>query len=181
MLRGQVFNFAPHRRARQRRHPLHASLVQRRHVRPARATLITGMYPPSTGAQNMRSEVTLPPHIRGYPEYLREAGYFCSNHVKHDYNWVAPKTMWDSNDADWKTKSWDLRTPGQPFFTVINITDTHSSQLYYRGEERYQKRLEVLSKRISTTQSESEYHPTIPTLWVSEMTSPLLRQHYLLR
>jgi len=114
---------------------------------PARATLITGMYPPSTGAQNMRSEVTLPPHIRGYPEYLREAGYFCSNHVKHDYNWVAPKTMWDSNDADWKTKSWDLRTPGQPFFTVINITDTHSSQLYYRGEERYQKRLEVLSKK----------------------------------
>ena len=114
---------------------------------PARATLITGMYPPSTGAQNMRSEVTLPPHIQGYPDYLREAGYFCSNHVKHDYNWVAPKTMWDGNDADWKTKSWDLRTPGQPFFTVINITDTHSSQLYYRGEERYQKRLEVLSEK----------------------------------
>ena len=102
---------------------------------PARATLITGMYPPSTGAQNMRSEVTLPPHILGYPDYLREAGYFCSNHVKHDYNWAAPKTMWDGNDADWKTKSWDLRTPGQPFFTVINITDTHSSQLYYRGSK----------------------------------------------
>ncbi len=112
---------------------------------PARATLITGMYPPSTGAMNMRSEVTLPDHIRGYPEYLRKAGYYCSNHVKTDYNWIQPDETWDVIDNDWKTKGWTNRKPGQPFFSVVNITDTHSSQLYYRGEERYQKRLERLT------------------------------------
>lgn len=112
---------------------------------PARATLITGMYPPSTGAMNMRSEVTLPDHIRGYPEYMRNAGYFCSNHVKLDYNWVPHEETWDVIDSDWQNKGWDLREPGQPFFTVVNITDTHSSQLYYRGEERYQNRLERLT------------------------------------
>ncbi|MCB1123455.1 MAG: sulfatase-like hydrolase/transferase, partial [Verrucomicrobiae bacterium] len=111
---------------------------------PARATLITGMYPSSTGAMNMRSEVTLPDNIRGYPEYLRKAGYFCSNHVKMDYNWVAPESTWDTVNSDWENKGWNLRKPGQPFFTIINITDTHSSQLYYRGEERYQERLKRL-------------------------------------
>ncbi len=129
---------------------------------PARATLISGMYPPSTGAQNMRSEVALPDHIRGYPEYLRKAGYFCSNHVKQDYNWVAPSETWDVIDADWETKAWDLRESGQPFFSVINITDTHSSQLYYRGEERYQKRLERLEQNEIHDPQKAELPPYYP-------------------
>ena len=112
---------------------------------PARATLITGMYPPSTGAQNMRSVVTLPDNIRGYPEYLRRAGYFCTNHSKTDYNWQQPDSTWDIIDSDWKANGWDKRSGGQPFFTIINITDTHSSQLYYRDEENWKRRHAALS------------------------------------
>ena len=134
---------------------------------PARATLITGMYPPSTGAQNMRSEVTLPDHIRGYPENLRNAGYYCSNHVKLDYNWIAPKSTWDTVDPDWENKGWNLRKPEQPFFTVINITDTHSSQLYYRGEERYQNRLKRLDPKTLHDPAKvplPPYYPDAPAI-----------------
>lgn len=111
---------------------------------PARATLITGMYAPSTGAQNMRSEVRLPDFIRAFPEYLRKEGYFCSNHVKTDYNWQAPETTWDVQHRDWSANGWRRCAPGQPFFTVINITDTHSSQIYYRGEKNWRRRVAEL-------------------------------------
>ena len=111
---------------------------------PARATLITGMYPPGTGAQNMRSEVLLPDFVRGFPEYLRRAGYFTSNHVKTDYNWKAPAETWSIQSRDWVNDGWRKREGSQPFFTVINVTDTHSSQLYWRGEDRYRRRIEEL-------------------------------------
>lgn len=97
---------------------------------PARATLITGMYANTTGAQHQRSLVSLPEYIRPYPEYLRRAGYYASNHAKTDYNWQAPAGTWDSNDADWVAHGWKKRADGQPFFTVINLMATHSSQLY---------------------------------------------------
>lgn len=111
----------------------------------ARATLITGMYPPSTSAQNMRSRVTLPESIKAYSQYFREAGYYCSNHTKTDYNWEAPSEAWDSMDANWRQHGWNGRSGGQPFFTVINITDTHSSQIYWRGEEKWKRRYEALA------------------------------------
>ena len=41
---------------------------------PARTALITGMYPPSLGAQHMRSMVPLPTGMKLYPQHLREAG-----------------------------------------------------------------------------------------------------------
>lgn len=111
---------------------------------PARATLITGMYPPSTGAQNMRSDVKLPDFVRAFPEYLRHQGYYCSNHVKTDYNWQAPASTWDRQHQDWVDQGWRQRKADQPFFTVINITDTHSSQLYYRGERNWKRRVAQL-------------------------------------
>ena len=46
---------------------------------PARTTIISGLYPPSTGAEHMRSMTRLPAHMKMFPCYLREAGYFCSN------------------------------------------------------------------------------------------------------
>ena len=41
---------------------------------PARTTLISGLYPPSTGAEHMRSNTRLPSRFKMYPEYLRQAG-----------------------------------------------------------------------------------------------------------
>jgi len=96
---------------------------------PARSTLITGMYPPSIGTSHMRSSGRPPEFVRAFPEFLQEAGYFTSNHSKLDYNWEAPETLWDSLSPDWKTDGWRKRD-GKPFFTVVNITETHSSQVY---------------------------------------------------
>jgi len=93
---------------------------------PSRSGLITGMYPPSLGTQHMRSKGVPPVGVKCFPEYLRAAGYYCTNNVKTDYQFDAPVTAWDeqSNKADWRG-----RQPDQPFFSVINFTTTHESQV----------------------------------------------------
>ena len=45
---------------------------------PARTAIITGMYPQSLGAQHMRSMVRMPRGFKMFPQYLREAGYYCT-------------------------------------------------------------------------------------------------------
>ncbi len=96
---------------------------------PARTTLITGMYPPSLGAEHMRSEVAPPPFLRMYPQILRESGYYCSNNSKEDYNVAKPGTVWDesSGKAHWRNRKAD-----QPFFSIFNFTTTHESQIRKR-------------------------------------------------
>lgn len=93
---------------------------------PARTTIITGLYPPSTGAEHMRSLVPLPDRFHFFPQYLREAGYFTTNNVKEDYNVTATGRAWDdsSNRAHWQN-----RRAGQPFFAVFNFITTHESQI----------------------------------------------------
>jgi uncharacterized sulfatase len=93
---------------------------------PARTTIITGLYPPSTGAEHMRSEVRLPAGFRLFPQYLRDAGYYCANNHKEDYNVAKPGRVWDafSRKAHWKN-----RHEGQPFFAVFNHQITHESQI----------------------------------------------------
>ena len=96
---------------------------------PARTAIITGMYPSSIGAEHMRSMARVPSGIRLFPEYLREAGYYCTNNSKEDYNVPAGDAVWDesSNRAHWRN-----RTGGQPFFAVFNIGTTHESQIRRR-------------------------------------------------
>jgi glycerate dehydrogenase len=53
---------------------------------PARSSLITGVFATAMGSQHLRGEVPISTSLRCYPEYLREAGYFCTNNVKEDYN-----------------------------------------------------------------------------------------------
>lgn len=96
---------------------------------PARTTIISGMYPPSLGAEHMRSMTTLPPGTKMFPAYLRDAGYYCSNNVKEDYNLEKPAGTWDdsSNRAHFRQ-----RAAGQPFFSIFNFTVTHESQIRAR-------------------------------------------------
>src|SRR4051812_10863233 len=55
----------------------------------SRSTLITGMYATSLGTQNMRSQYRIPADVRPFTQYLREAGYFCSNPGKKtDFNFA---------------------------------------------------------------------------------------------
>ncbi len=49
---------------------------------PARTTIITGMYPTSLGAEHMRSMVPFPAGKKMFPQFLREAGYYCTNNCE---------------------------------------------------------------------------------------------------
>jgi uncharacterized sulfatase len=93
---------------------------------PARTTVITGLYAPSAGAENMRSEVSLPPAFRLFPQFLREAGYYCTNNAKEDYNVTKPGQVWDDSS---KKAHWRNRPAGQPFFAVFNFEISHESQI----------------------------------------------------
>src|SRR6266446_7882818 len=46
---------------------------------PARTTIISGLYPTSTGAEHMRSMTRLPANMAMFPVYLRRLGYYCTN------------------------------------------------------------------------------------------------------
>ena len=100
---------------------------------PARTTLILGMYPSSVGGEHMRSQAPLPAHIKIYPQYLSEAGYYCTNNSKQDYNIAQDTPGWaeSSNKAHWKN-----RAKGQPFFAIFNTTVTHESALHPRKYDR---------------------------------------------
>ncbi|MGI6455662.1 MAG: sulfatase-like hydrolase/transferase [bacterium] len=99
---------------------------------PARTTIIAGVYPTCTGGEHMRSSVHLPGFMKMFPQYLREAGYYCTNNSKEDYNYEKPGRVWDesSNKAHWRN-----RNEGQPFFAVFNFTTTHESQIRKRPHE----------------------------------------------
>ena len=73
---------------------------------PARSAIISGMYPTSTGAEHMRSMVPMPADTNMYPQLLREAGYYCTNNSKEDYNLAKPGKVWDdsSGKAHWKNR-----------------------------------------------------------------------------
>jgi arylsulfatase A-like enzyme len=96
---------------------------------PARTTLISGLYPTSTGAEHMRSLVPMPRGMKMYPQYLREAGYYCTNNSKEDYNLEKPGKVWDESSAKAHYKN---RKPGQPFFAVFNFLVSHESQIRSR-------------------------------------------------
>ena len=93
---------------------------------PARTTLISGMYPPSTGSEHMRSNTRLPERFKMYPQYLRQAGYYCTNNSKTDYNLSTQGEVWheSSRKAHWKNRKAD-----QPFFAIFNHTISHESQI----------------------------------------------------
>jgi uncharacterized sulfatase len=77
----------------------------------------------------MRSEVAMPEFMRMYPQFLREASYYCTNNNKEDYNLTKPGRVWDdsSSNAHWKN-----RAEGQPFFSIFNIMVSHESQIRSR-------------------------------------------------
>jgi N-sulfoglucosamine sulfohydrolase len=102
---------------------------------PARSGIITGMYPCSLGSHNMRSKITLPPDVNCFPEYLRQAGYYCTNNAKTDYNFDTPPGVWDQNG---KNAHWKNRGKDQPFFAIFNFTVSHESQIR-ASEEVYAK------------------------------------------
>lgn len=106
---------------------------------PSRAAIATGMYPSSIGANHMRTtsytEVTglpkydaVPPsEVKMISELMRMNGYYCTNNYKQDYQFKTPVTAWDESSpyAHWRNRAKD-----QPFFAVVNFTETHESGLF---------------------------------------------------
>lgn len=99
---------------------------------PARTAIITGVYPPALGAEHMRSLVPLPAGMQMYPQFLRAAGYHCTNNSKEDYNVEKPPGVWDESS---RQAHWRNRAPGQPFFAIFNFTTTHESQIRRRPHQ----------------------------------------------
>ena len=79
---------------------------------PSRFSLLTGVYPESCApAQHMRAIARLPEFIKGYPEHLHAAGYYCTNNAKTDYNCdLDPAHVWDDSSA---SAHWKNRPPGK--------------------------------------------------------------------
>ncbi len=119
---------------------------------PARTTIITGMYATTLGAEHMRSMVKLPEGMLLFPQNLREAGYYCTNNSKEDYNVRKPGQVWDASS---RSAHWRNRAEGQPFFAVVNITITHESRIRSRPHEPVHDPAHV---RVPA------YHPDHPTV-----------------
>jgi len=109
---------------------------------PVRSGIITGMYQTSIGCMHMRTTsyrqsvenplefTAVPPHyVKAFTEYMRAAGYYCTNNNKTDYQFAkdpVPASIWDecSRNAHYKNRP----DKNQPFFAVFNWTGTHESQ-----------------------------------------------------
>ena len=96
---------------------------------PSRFTLLTGKYAESCGpAHNMRAIAKMPSWIRGFPEYLRAAGYYCTNNSKTDYNaTIDMAATWDASSG---SAHWRARPAGAPFFAMFSNQTTHESRLF---------------------------------------------------
>jgi N-sulfoglucosamine sulfohydrolase len=105
---------------------------------PSRSGIITGMHPTTIGTHYMRCKGVPPPHVKCFTEYLRAAGYYCTNDSKTDYNFDVPLTAWDDNrsGAHWRNRP----TKETPFFAVINLTTTHESQIRLPEAQLQQRR-----------------------------------------
>jgi N-sulfoglucosamine sulfohydrolase len=128
---------------------------------PSRSCLITGVYATSLGTQHLRSDVRLPKQIRCFPEYLRSAGYYCSNNYKKDYNFT-DIDVWDESS---QTAHWRKRKPGQPFFSVFNFTSTHQGQINGSDEEffaKYRSKLEPEELHNPARVPLPPYYPDTP-------------------
>lgn len=113
---------------------------------PSRSCLITGVRQVSQGTHQMRSAVALPEGLRGFPSYLRSAGYFCTNNVKTDYNTADEARLieesWNESSA---TAHWRAgeRDPSQPFFSVFNHMVSHQSRTMVWPYAVFQKHVQA--------------------------------------
>lgn len=126
-----------------------------------RTGIITGMYPIAYGGQHMRTTIPFPKGVKFFPEYLRAAGYFCTNKAKTDYQTNANLSkVWNRQGT--RHSDWRDRAPGQPFFSVINLTISHESQIRHGA----QTHAHVLTKLHPTQRhNPDEAGPYLPPIY----------------
>lgn len=130
---------------------------------PSRSCLITGLYATSMGSQHLRCEVTLPDSIKPFPKYLREAGYFCTNYAKTDYNF-SPDGCFDylkQDMAPWRQR----KDTEQPFFSFFVVGDTHEGPGNFR--DRYEAATKDLPEELRHDPAKAfvpPYYPDTPKM-----------------
>jgi len=112
----------------------------------------------------MRSRRPLPTHIKPYIKFLREAGYYCTNNDKTDYNFAGDDlSYWDESGPQ---AHYSNRTEGQPFFAIFNFNQSHESSLFlFKLEKRRQDGDIPPSSRLSAQEvSIPPYLPDTPEI-----------------
>jgi uncharacterized sulfatase len=120
----------------------------------------------------MRSKAVPPPGIKAFTEYLRAAGYYCTNNAKTDYNFEAPPsnrppaTVWDETS---RTAHWRNRTDkNQPFFAVFNHEVTHEGQV--RSDDA------IYARNTAALKPEDFHDPTKAVLPPYYPDTPVVRK-----
>ncbi|MCP4887895.1 MAG: sulfatase-like hydrolase/transferase [Planctomycetaceae bacterium] len=102
---------------------------------PNRSSIITGMYQNSIGTHHMRCNAVLPKWLKPFPMLMKQAGYYCTNNSKTDYQFREPsaRTIWNESGG---RAHWKNRTKDEPFFAVFNFTGCHESGIASEGKYR---------------------------------------------
>lgn len=111
---------------------------------PSRSCIITGCYASTFGMEWHRCRFATPETVF-LPDYMRAAGYYCTNKSKTDYNTLCDnKAMWDSCGPA-ATYNNPARKKDQPFFAVFNSMATHMGRIRsYHTDQRRDFALEGL-------------------------------------
>ncbi len=124
---------------------------------PCRSAIISGLYQTTLGTHHMRTRASIPDFVRPFPSYLRNAGYYCTNNSKEDYQFTTPSGTWDdsSNKAHWRNRP----HKDQPFFAVFNYGGCHESGV--REDRKYATVTEGLEKHDRNAMGEElpPYYP----------------------
>ena len=106
----------------------------------SRSTIITGVRTYKLGTGNHRSQYPIPEHIKGFPYYLQQQGYYVTNNSKTDYNLRDEKKFiqeaWHESSSQ---AGWWGREEGQPFFAVFNYNDSHQSRTMTHAYSWYEQ------------------------------------------
>lgn len=95
---------------------------------PARSSLITGCYATTYGMDIHPVPEQTPGNIF-FPQWLRDAGYYCTNNSKTHYNTtIDNKICWDECDKNASYYS-EKRKQDQPFFAVYNTVTSHMGRV----------------------------------------------------
>ena len=123
---------------------------------PQRSTWITGVHAISMGTHPMRSRNAIPhDSIAYYPDFLKDNQYYVANSEKTDYNIGGrdDKACWDN--ACRPEPEWENLQKNQPFFQIINFTESHESKAH--GD--------VENTQHSPADLELyDYHPDLPDI-----------------
>jgi len=126
----------------------------------ARSTLALGVWAPRMGIQYHRKAeaITLTKGVLPWSAILGEAGYYCANNSKQDYNFIIKGfNAWNqsSNKASWRNRP----RKDMPFFYMQSMGQSHEGSLHFKKElmEEEKTRTPVESVNLHP------YHPDTPT------------------